>query len=157
MKTIDKYKGNPFHNRDILYLAEDPNFKGLFAAKAFKAEERAFKSNMEARIAECELDRIHNEVRDALSKGNFRGVPLRDKDFDYPIVDPIRWANITLKRFRAKEIPEHHGAEMYHMEMLISQAQLETLNGEQIRSIVINKFTSLFQGHITKLMGRGGK
>ena len=151
-KTIDKYKGDPFHNRDIAFLAEDPNYNRAFAARATKAEQDAFESDLRAYHAEGGLERVYDEVKDALDKGNFRGVPLREKDYDYPIVDPIKWTNITLKRYKAKDIPEHHGAEKYHMEMLISQDQLEMLKGEQITELVLNRFTSMFHSFIAKLL-----
>lgn len=152
MKTIDDYKGNLFHNRDIAYLAKDPNFERSLEARIIRAKQEASTFFRRAISAESTLDKMHHEVNDALSQGNFRGMPLRDKDFDYPIVDPIKWTNITLKRYKAKEIPEHDGAEMYRMQMLIVPHELEMLSGEQIRDRVLNKFSSMFHGHIAKLL-----
>ena len=159
MKTLDDYKGDPFYNRDVAFLAEDSHYNKRFAARALKAEEEAFKSDMEAWNAEGALGRMHEEVEEALCKGSFRGIPLRDAEFGYPAVDPIKWTNITLRRYTAKERPEHHGAELYHIQMLINPREMELLSGKQIRRVVADKFTSAFHAHIEKLLkhkGRGG-
>ena len=150
MKTIDEYKGDPFLHRDLKYLAEDSNFNGRFVARALQAEEETFGFELRASYAEAETDRIFNEVKDALDKGSFRGMPLRDKEFDYPIVDPIKWTNITLKRYRA--MPEYDGADMYRIQVLISKHEAEMLGGEQIRRAVLDRFTSMFHSHVAKLL-----